>query len=85
MVDGKISEVEEAITHPGVFPVDDPDGRSVVDKVRVQQIVVTEHGPLGPKRPLDVEGDRPGALVGRRQLAAVPGGDQRVRLHHAER
>src|ERR1700719_2825823 len=63
VVDGQIAEVEEAIAHPGVFPVDDPDRRAVIDKARVQEIVVAEDGGLLPQRALDIEGDRPGPLL----------------------
>src|SRR5713101_642659 len=84
MVDGEIAEVEEAIAHAGVFPVDDANRRAVVDEIRVQQIVVAEHGRLGPKRALDVDGDGPCPLVRRWQLAAMPGRGECVRFHDSE-
>jgi len=42
MVDGKVAKVEEAITHPGVLPIDDPEGGAVVDEVRIQKVVMAE-------------------------------------------
>ena len=85
MVDREVAQIEETITHPGVFPVDDANRRPVVDEVRVQQIVVTGDQRLRSKRAFDVKGDRPRPLDRRRQLAAVSGGRHRVRFHYAKR
>ena len=53
VIDGEIAEVEEAIAHARVFPIDDPDVRAVIDEVGVEQVVVAEHGRFLAHRPLD--------------------------------
>ena len=85
VIDGEIAEVEEAIAHPRVFPIDDSDDGAVIDEVRVEQVVVAEHRRLLTDRLLDGKGQGLGALVRGRQAAAVPDRRQRIGLNHPER
>ena len=43
VVDREVREVEEAVAHARVLPVDDPEPLAVVEEVRVQEVVVARH------------------------------------------
>ena len=68
MVDAEVAEIEERVAHPGVFPVDDPDPRAVVDEVRVEQVVVArpQLDRVRQEGHLDPAADRRGRVVRRR-------------------
>ena len=44
VVDREVREVEEAVAHARVLPVDDPQVLAVVEEVRVQEVVVARNG-----------------------------------------
>jgi hypothetical protein len=66
VVDREVGEVEETVAHAGVLPVDDPDASSVVDEVRIQEVVVARREPRWASRSFDRIGDvlRPDVVVG---------------------
>ena len=80
VIDGEVPEVEERVAHAGVFPVDEPETDTVVDEVRIQQVVVAR-----PKRSvraaaLDLVGKLLRALVRGRHVDAVLVGGVEVGL-----
>ncbi len=84
VVDAEVAEVEERVAHPGVFPVDDPDPRPVVDEVGVEQVVVArpELDRVGQEGALDPAPDgrraaRTRAGSGRRGPSPAPGTPRR--------
>ena len=44
VVDREVGEVEVAVAHPRVLPVDDPEALAVGDEVGREQVVVAGHG-----------------------------------------
>ena len=72
----EVREVEERVAHPRVLPVDDPQPLSVVDEVRVEQVVVARPRRLAAPEPLDPPrrrvrgGERGGEHVAPRATAA---------------
>src|SRR5712692_11805602 len=40
LIDGKIAKVKEEITHTGIFPIENPDGVTIINKIAGEQIVV---------------------------------------------
>ena len=65
VVDAEVAEVEEGVAHARVFPIDDPDPRSVIDEVAIEQIVVAGAQPHGVRLEdeLDPAADRGGGFV----------------------
>ena len=57
VIDREVREVEEAVTHPRVLPVDDAEALAIVQEVRVQEIVVARDGRVGRASLLDPRGD----------------------------
>ena len=53
VIDGEVGQIEEAIAHARVLPVDDADALPVVDEIRVQQVVVAGSGTFALPRSLD--------------------------------
>ncbi len=47
VVDREVREVEEAVSHARVLPVDDAQALAVVEEVRVQEVVVARDGAFG--------------------------------------
>src|SRR3954453_16504064 len=87
VVDAEVAEVEERVAHPGIFPVDDPDARPVVDEVPVEEVVVagSELDRCGEEAPLDAPPDRGGLLVLGRDRNAALLRERTVRLRDPER
>src|SRR3981081_186042 len=41
LVDGKIPQVKENVTHRGIFPIENPDGVPIIDEITGKQIIMT--------------------------------------------
>ena len=84
VVDGEVREIEEAIAHTRVLPVDDPEPLAVVQEVRIQEVVVARNRHVGSASSLDPAGDlvRPLVCVGRLPTALL--GRPPIGLDHAE-
>ncbi len=84
VVDGEVREVEEAVAHPRVLPVDDAEPLAVVQEVGVQEVVVARDGRVGCASLLDPRGDLVRAIE---RLGHAPSALERclpVGLDHAE-
>src|SRR5215469_8799181 len=40
LVDGKIPQVKENVSHSGIFPIKNPDGSSIIDEIAGKQVVM---------------------------------------------
>src|SRR3984893_9426524 len=40
LIDGEVAQVEEWIAHPGIFPVDNPDGSAIINKIASEQVIM---------------------------------------------
>jgi hypothetical protein len=85
VIDGEVGQVEEAVAHARVLPVDDPNVAVLVEEVQVLVVVVAgdRHGP--PAGRLDAKGDAVGPLEDVRDRDAVRGSGLGVHLDDAER
>ena len=55
LIDGKVSQVEEDITHASVLPIEDPDGVPIINKIAGEQVIVAGLWPVQfPKGLLDL-------------------------------
>ncbi len=84
VVDREVREIEEAVAHARVLPVDDAEPLAVVEEVRVQEVVVARDGRVGCASLLDPRGDLVRPIE---RLGHAPSAVERclpVRLDHAE-
>ena len=84
VVDGEVREVEEAVAHSRVLPVDDAETLAVVQEVGVQEIVVTRDRSVGGTSLRDSSSD---LVCPIERLGHAPSTVERclpVRLDHAE-
>src|SRR5712691_6615189 len=40
LIDGKVAEVKENITHTGIFPIENPDGVAIINEIAGEQVVM---------------------------------------------
>ena len=85
MIDGEVAEIEERVAHAGVLPVHQPQPGSVVDEVRVQQVVVARAQRRVAPPLLDPVRQLGRVLVAGRAADSTLVGDRPVRLDDAER
>ena len=84
VVDREVGEVEVAVAHPRVLPVDDPEPVLATEEVRGEQVVVAGHGSLGPEG-ASISRPARGPARTRRDVAAALARGLGVGLDDAER